>query len=362
MEIIVWIILIFTLLQLLVAFTNLLFQPNYSSESLQSDLISVLIPARNEENNIGNLLSDLQQQSYSNIEVLVFNDQSADQTQTIVTDFVKNDQRFQIINSDSLPNGWLGKNYACYVLGNRATGSYYLFLDADVRIGKNLILQTVNYLKKHQLSLLSIFPKQQMKTFGEFITVPNMNYILLTMLPLILVEKTNIPSLSAANGQLMLFNSKIYKEIQPHEKLKLSKVEDIETARLFKRNGLKVACHTGNKEISCRMYNSYNEAVNGFSKNVIMFFGNSTLLAILFWLITTLGFIIILIEKSMVFNFGFVFVLFLTRMLVAIKSRQNVFFNILLFPLQQITLAIFIYKSAVHHHQKNYEWKGRKIT
>ncbi len=362
MAIIVWVILIFSVLQFVIALVNLLFQPKYTIyKNIENSLVSVLIPARNEEKNIGKLLSDLQQQSFKNIEVIVFNDQSNDKTEDIVNQFVKKDKRFVLINSTELPDGWLGKNHACYTLGNRAKGSCFLFLDADVRIGKNLIAQIVSYHKIHRLSLLSFFPIQQMKTLGEQTTVPNMNFILLTILPLVLVEKTKFTSLSAANGQLMLFNANTYKQIQPHKKLRMSKVEDIEISRLFKKNGLSVACHTGSTEIFCRMYSSFHEAVNGFSKNVIMFFGNSTLLAILFWLITTFGFVFILLEKQLPVFIVFIIIIISTRVMVAIKSKQNIVNNILLFPVQQITLGIFILKSIINRYRKNYEWKGRRV-
>lgn len=363
MNTIAWIILAFTLLQFTVALSNLLFRAKYSiHKQEQNELVSVLIPARNEAKNIGIILYDLMRQTYNKLEIIVFNDDSTDQTKKIVKQFSRNDTRIRLINSKGLPEGWLGKNHACDVLGQKANGNYLLFLDADVHLGINSIAQTVSYLKTHRLSLLSVFPKQLMKSFGERITVPNMNYILLTLLPLPLVEKSLKPSLSAANGQFMLFNSKIYKEFQPHEKLKASKVEDIEISRLFKQNGLKVACHTGSGEISCRMYHSFREAVNGFSKNVVMFFGNSTFLALLFWMLTTFGFLVILFTKALIFFYLYLLILILTCVLVSITSKQNVLFNTVLFPIQQITLGIFIFQSMINRYQKNYEWKGRRIT
>ena len=363
MNIVVWIILAFTLLQFIIALTNLLFRPKYRlREKEQNELVSVLIPARNEAKNIGSILNDLMRQSYSRLEIIVFNDESTDQTKKIVKLLSRSDSRIRLINSTGLPEGWLGKNNACHVLGKEAKGNYLLYLDADVNLGKNTISKTVDYLRKHKLSLLSVFPKQQMKSFGERITVPNMNFILLTLLPLVLVEKTSKPSLAAANGQFMLFNSKSYKEFQPHEKLKASKVEDIEISQLFKKNGLQVACHACFSEISCRMYNSFVEAVNGFSKNVIMFFGNSAILALLFWLITTFGFLVILLAKTLMFFFGYLLVVVLTRLLVSLTSNQNVLFNIVLFPMQQLTMGVFIFQSMINRYRKNYVWKGRRIT
>jgi len=131
---IAYIILVFTVIQLLVALANLCFETNLPKTDYVPDvLVSVLIPARNEEENIGTLLDDLINQEYRNIEVVVFNDQSEDRTAEIVTEYTIRDKRISLLNSGGLPEGWLGKNFACHSLSGKAHGKYMLFLDADVR-------------------------------------------------------------------------------------------------------------------------------------------------------------------------------------------------------------------------------------
>jgi len=352
----------FAIIQLVVAFSNLLFKQNFSKDNKKyKPLVSVLIPARNEEKNIGNLLSNLLKQDYRNIEIIVFNDQSTDKTVEKIREFQDLDSRIKLINSDGLPEGWLGKNYACYSLSKQAKGDFLLFMDADVRIGNGIILSTVNHSIKYKLGLLSIFPKQIMSSLGERITVPTMNYILLTLLPLVLVRKLKNPSLAAANGQFMLFKSSIYFEYNPHEKVKSHKVEDIEIARYFKQNNISVACLTGNESIACKMYAGFNDAVNGFAKNVISFFGNSFLIAILFWLVSTIGFIAVYTS----FNFNilalYLVTIILTRIFVSIVSKQNIGWNLLLLIPQQLVLGLFIYNAFIFKIKKQHEWKGRNI-
>ena len=263
----------FTLFQFLVVLTNLFFKDNLNSpDSNFNGLVSVSIPARNEELNIESILTCLQRQDYKNIEILVYDDQSTDRTGEIVSQFMKQDNRIKLIESGGLPPGWLGKNHACHELSKRAKGKYFLFIDADVRLSKNIIIQTITTSEKHNLGLLSIFPIQEMQTFGERITVPNMNFILLSLLPLILVRKTKFHSLTAANGQFMLFKSSVYQHVYPHKKMKDSKVEDIEIARYYKESNIRIACTTGDERVSCRMYTDFNEAVDGFSKNITFFF------------------------------------------------------------------------------------------
>jgi glycosyltransferase involved in cell wall biosynthesis len=356
-------ILAFTTVQLLVALVNLLFsQPHPAVAKPGNELVSVLIPARNEEKNIGNLLTDLLNQDYRHLEIILFNDQSTDNTLQIIKQYAQADSRIKYIDSQSLPGGWLGKNFACHSLSEQANGKYFLFVDADVRIGKLIIEKTLGHLIKYELGLLSVFPRQMMKTLAEKMTVPNMNYILLSLLPLILVRKSSKTSLAAANGQFMLFHAKTYRGIKPHESLKDSKVEDIEIAKLLKRRNKKVACLVGSHEISCRMYRTFKEAVNGFSRNVIMFFGKSFIFALFFWLVTTFGFIVVYCSFSLPLFFAWLAVAIFTRIIISVISYQPVFQNLVLAIPQQITMGIFILKAFTKKMKKQYTWKGRNIS
>ncbi len=359
---IAWFIFIFTIVQFLVVAANIIFEPKLPKRRINyENLVSVLIPARNEEKNIVNILNDLLHQDYRNIEVIVFNDQSNDRTAEIVMEYATTDHRIKLINSDSLPNGWLGKNHACYSLAKHANGDYLLFLDADVRISNDIVINAISFAEHYKLGLLSIFPKQIIKTLGEKVTVPMMNYILLSLLPLILVRKSKFPSFAAANGQFMLFNSAIYKSISPHERMKNNKVEDIAIAQFFKKKNIRIACLVGDDTIQCRMYNGFKDAVNGFSKNVTAFFSNSFIVSLLFWLTTTFGFLFVLFALPFMFSVSYVFVYLTTRIFTSMVSKQNIFDNILyLIPLQ-ISCGLFIYKAFINKFIKGYQWKGRSI-
>lgn len=355
-------IFVFTAIQLLIAAVNLLFKPKLIKSQLHGNpLISVLIPARNEAENIGFLLADLINQHYKNIEIIVFDDQSDDQTVGAVSALAETDSRIKLIRSGGLPTGWLGKNFGCYSLSLHAKGEYLLYLDADVRISGDLIQTAVDYSEKHRLGLLSIFPEQIIITSGEKMTVPIMNYILLSLLPLPLVQWITFQSLAAANGQFMLFNTSIYNRFKPHEHVKNCKVEDIEIARYFKEKRIPVACLTGNKSIRCRMYSGFSEAIGGFSKNIISFFGNSFILAVIFWLITTFGFIPVLIFFSVNFFVIYVVMLLLIRLFVALASHQRILDSFLYFIPQQMVMGVIIFRSFLNKHFFHYQWKGRSI-
>jgi glycosyltransferase involved in cell wall biosynthesis len=356
-------IVLFAVIQLVVALVNLLFaqSPKPVANNFKG-LVSVLIPARNEESNIANLLKDLQKQDYQHIEIIVFNDLSTDKTEEIVKQMAKDDDRIKLINSNGLENGWLGKNFACHSLSKHAKGEYLLFLDADVRIKGGIILNSVAWAQKYKLGLLSIFPKQKMLGFGERLAVPNMNYVLLSLLPLALVYKSRFSSVAAANGQFMLFRTAKYVETHPHEKFKNSKVEDIDIARYFKKSAIPIACFVGNETVECRMYPSLNEAIDGFSKNVISFFGGSFITAIVFWVITTLGFLVVIKGLSALLVCTYFFAVFVTSISISIVSKQNILLNLILHIPQRFVLGLFIYKSMVYKSKKQFEWKGRRLA
>ncbi len=359
---IAYLILFFGIYQMTTAIINVVFMQKtpVTSNLPGNESVSVLIPARNEEKNIGNLLNDLQHLTYRNLEIIVFDDLSKDRTAEIVEKHATEDRRIKMIRSTGLPAGWLGKNFACYSLSQVSTGDFLLFLDADVRINGNIIENTVNEMNRYHLGLLSVFPKQIMATKGEQITIPVMNYILLTLLPLIFVRISPFSQHAAANGQYMLFNRNYYKGLQPHEKFKNSAVEDILTARYFKRNKVKVSCMVGDERIKCRMYSRFSEAVEGFSKNVLQFFGNSVIISLLFWSFATFGFIPFLFLTPG-FLAVYVSVSVLSVVLTSVISEQNVFRNLLYFFPQQFCLLLLIYKAAINRITKNYEWKNRNI-
>jgi glycosyltransferase involved in cell wall biosynthesis len=362
MMILAYIIVFFTLIQMLVALMNLLpgtYLPKNRENS--EEMVSVLIPARNEENNIGNILQDLLIQEYQNIEIIVFDDQSEDKTREIVKGLSAVDNRIRLVCSEGLPQGWLGKNFACHSLSKHAKGYYLLFLDADVRIKNNTIGKAVSFSKKHGLSLISIFPKQIIKSNGEKVTVPNMNYILLTLLPLILVRKSKFTSLSAANGQFMFFRANAYHSIEPHWFVKSNKAEDISISRYLKSKDHKIACLVGDDNINCRMYSGFCDAVSGFSKNVIAFFGNSFLFAVVFWLVTTFGFIPVFFTLSREIFLAYLTLYLLTRIFVSFASHQNIIDNFGFIVPLQISMGIFIYKAFINTFFRKYQWKGRSI-
>ncbi len=149
---------------------------------------------------------------------------------------------------------------------------------------------------------------------------------------------------------------------QWHERVKSSQVEDISISRLVKRQKLRMATLLGSNDITCRMYGSYSQAINGFTKNVMAFFGNSLFAMIFFVLIGTIGPFLIVFSLPSHLTFLYFFWLLSARVLIAIISKQSVLFNVLLWPLQHFAFLHLVYKAIAFKIQKRLTWKGRDVS
>lgn len=329
-------------------------------ESVAAD-VSILIPARNEERNIGLLLKDLLESPGAVREILVCDDRSEDRTAQVVESFAAIDRRIRLVRGGDPPEGWLGKNHACFILAGQAAGRKLLFLDADVRVSRGAVAKAVYTMDDQHVSLLSLFPRQYMPTVGTRTAVPLMNWILLSLLPLIAVRKMPQPSLAAANGQFMLFDAEIYRRLQPHRLFRGSAVEDMSIVEDYKRRGLAVSTLLGNRDVKCRMYGSFAEAVNGFAKNVFRFFGGREWLAFGFAAVTTLAPVWIFLCNGWIAGALYAAMIVALRIFVSSASRQSAAWNLILIIPQQAVFWIILFKA--HHTRKNKDlkWKGRNI-
>lgn len=323
--------------------------------------MSVLIPARNEEQNIGNLLSDLLLQDYKKLEILVYDDLSEDGTAAHVEGFTRRDKRIRLIRGINLPEGWLGKNHACHRLAVEARGHYFLFIDADVRLHPNAISAALNFVETHGLQALSLFPTQIMLSSGERALVPLMLWVLLTLLPLRLVEKSRFSSLAAANGQFFLHEAAQYRKYRWHERYRMHRVEDVAIARGLKKEGMRMATLLGNRLVSCRMYTGYNDALQGFSKNFPFFFGNNKALMDVFIFISTFGWIMPTVWWPWFLWLPLWAALVLQRCLLARLTSVPCKQALLDAPAQQAALIHLAFHIAFASSRGGLQWKGRRL-
>jgi glycosyltransferase involved in cell wall biosynthesis len=362
MTIFIYAILIFLVIRFSVTVFNFLSNPKLPRVvKNHHDLVSILIPARNEVENILELLVSIKNQDYTDYEVIVLDDNSSDNTFEVVEKFCLNNPQFRVVTGKELPPNWLGKNYACHQLSELATGKYFLFIDADETIKRGLINSLISRMEIGNLALLSVFTNQKMKSIGEWLTVPLMHFILLNLLPLRLVKLSKNPAFAAASGQCMFFNANSYKENQWHERVKHQVVEDVEIMKLVKQEKFKTEALLANGLIYCRMYRDLSESLNGFSKNLLAGFGNNIIILLLYQLLVTIGPLILILN----FNFTLLVLpltlIVLSRMMISYLSGQNVLINLILHPLQMFFFLIISLISIKKHIFKTSTWKGRTI-
>src|SRR3712207_1750646 len=174
-------------------------------------LVSILIPARNEAENIGPALDAALGTSGVRTEILVRAGGSPAGTAEIVRDHARRDARIRLLTAPPLEEGWTGKVHACHHLAAAARGTHFLFVDADVRLGPPAAALLAGHAQATDSGLVSAVPRQIMVSFGELLTVPTINLLLLSYLPMGFMRLSRDPGLGAACGQLMLVEREAYR-------------------------------------------------------------------------------------------------------------------------------------------------------
>ncbi len=227
-------------------------------------LVSVLVPARNEEANIEKCLKSLEEQDYPNLEILVLDDASSDDTAGIVERMAAADNRIRLFKGEPLLRGWAGKPFACYQLAKKARGEWLLFVDADTVHAPDMVRSVVSFAIKYRCSLLSGFPRQITVSFSQKIAIPILYFIILSWFPLWWLQRSKKRKPSLAIGQFLLFHTEAYWRIGGHKAVKSRILEDVWL-------GMEVARHGGQHMVvdlapivSCHMYRNIGSMWNGF--------------------------------------------------------------------------------------------------
>jgi glycosyltransferase involved in cell wall biosynthesis len=360
--IILFLIFIFLILRFTVTLFNFISNPKLPvSGRHHSDFVSILIPASHRADNTIQLLESIVSQDYVQYEVLVL-DPSTDSSYLPVREFCSRHEGFSVIRREPLPKGWHGKNYAYHQLAESASGQYLMFLDPADVVQKGLISNAIHRMKAGRLSLLSLFADQNMKTIGERLVVPLINFLLLNLIPLRLVRLSKSTSFAAASSQFMLFDAKTYREHKWHAVVRDRVLEDAEIMRLVKGNGYQCETLLANGLLTSRMYRNFREAVKGLSQTILAGFGNSVAGILLYLFLVIIG------PISVAFYLGLELLLFgitlivLSRMMISLASGQNPWINLLLHPLQMMSLFLVAVLSIQKHYTRSIAWKERKAS
>jgi chlorobactene glucosyltransferase len=328
--------------------------------------VSILIPARNEAAVIGQTIERLLHQSYSFAELLVLDDNSTDDTAVLIEQAAQQDSRVRLLRGQPLPDGWLGKNWACHQLAQAATGDLLLFTDADVGWQPEALAALVAQLEREQADLLSVWPTQQTVTWGERLVVPLMALAILGYLPLLAVHYLPWSIFAAANGQCLAFRRRAYEAVGGHAAVADDVLEDVALARLVKKAGLRLRLSDGAGLITCRMYHNWAEVRDGFAKNILAGHGRSViflLLSTLFhWLVFVLPWIMLLFPTARQMGWFWLWLLSVgVRAGTAVATRQRLQ-DALLMPISVLLMTRIAFHSIQWHYSGGPCWKGRALV
>lgn len=238
-------------------------------------LVSVLVPARNEAATIERCVRTLLAQDYPNLEILVLDDGSTDGTCEIVERLRREDPagRLRLLRGKDLPAGWMGKCHACQQLADASRGDYLLFVDADTEHAPQAVGAAVGAVEELGAAFITAQPRQVAVTLGERLFQPLLTYDVLTLLPVALVGRIAAPILSAGSGQFMLFRRGAYYEIGGHAAVRGEVLEDMEIVRVVKTHGYRAMWLDAGTAVRCRMYRSFGQLWQGYSKNFYACYG-----------------------------------------------------------------------------------------
>ena len=321
--------------------------------------ISILIPARNEAENLAKTLPLLLAQETPEVstEIIVLDDQSEDGTAEVVRGLQQAHPQLKLISGALLPAGWVGKNWACHQLSLAAQGDLLLFTDADVFWHPGALNAVLARMQASRADLLSIYPRQETHTLSERALVPLIDDVLLCFFPYLFI-RLPFAAASAGNGQVMVFRRESYQRISGHQSVKNSVLEDVHLARRIKKHGGKLSLALGQDLISVRMYHGYQEVLEGFGKNLRAFHGNSVVLLLISGMLHLSAYTLPLFVPALR---PLLWVGLAERLVVNVTSGRNTkadLLEVVTVPFSPL-MALPIYWRAL---QKKYNWKGRNYS
>ena len=346
---------------------QLLRQPR-SAPAAPDDPVSVLLPLRDEAHRVEPCLVALLvaiDRCAGRAELVVLDDGSTDGTADLVRRVVGAHPRVRLLDGAPLPEGWLGKPYACWQLAQAAdSGSTVLaFVDADVLIAPSAIAAAVDLLRHSGLDLICPYPRQLAETLGERLVQPLLQWSWLTTLPLRVAERSSRPSLSAGNGQFLVVDRGAYERAGGHAGVRAEVLEDLALVRAVKSSGGSGGMVDGTEIASCRMYDGWGQLEDGYAKSLWSAFGSPA------GAVAANGFLVLtyvvpplaaVLRRSPMGLAGYAAGI-LGRALVARRTQSRVWPDVLAHPASVLALCWLTAVSWRRRHKRRLTWKGRVL-
>jgi cellulose synthase/poly-beta-1,6-N-acetylglucosamine synthase-like glycosyltransferase len=343
------------LMALINAFT--IIRPKKKSEAAFG--FSLLVPCRNEEENIVELVKYLGALDHPRYEVIFINDNSTDSTGQLLREAIKNRSTMSVIDAQPLPHGWLGKPWALSQGLASARYEYVVTIDADVRLRSDALSAVDSVLARTNTDFLSPYPAQIALTLSERLIQPLLQWTWMTTVPLRLAMKSKRRSLAVANGQFFIIRKSALIATGGFEAIRSSVLDDIDMARALIAAGFCGGVCDGSSIASTRMYSSFRQIRAGYGKSLAKGFGGtggSIAIATLTFISGLLPFIGALGGSSIAT--ASLLLVIASRMISALSSR-SLMVDALLHP---ISTVVFIYLLAYSNLSRGkITWKGRAV-
>lgn len=233
--------------------------------------VSVVVPARNEAENIARCLESVAASDYPAFEIIVVDDRSGDGTGKLARSVAPGGaRRVAVLDGEPVPEGWLGKSWACWQGARVATGEVLLFTDADTVHGRDLLVRTVADLERTGADAHTVAGRQIAGSFWERVVQPQVFALLLLRFGGRM--KTPLPRErwrdAIANGQYLLFRRRIYEAVGGHRAVRGEVVEDLRLAQILVREGHRLMVREAEDALATRMYRSLGGLLEGWTKNL----------------------------------------------------------------------------------------------
>ena len=340
-----------------------------SASPESAPMISICVPARNEERDIKNCLVSLLQQDYPNFEIIAVNDQSTDKTGEILHLLAQENARLAVINIDELPEGWLGKPHALHIGSKAAQGDYLLFTDADPVFEPNALSSALHLMMEKDLDLLTLMPGCEFVSFWERCVQPIIFGFIGMLSRFREINDPESPS-AMGFGAFLMFKRSAYEKIGGHEGVKNAVLEDVFLARNTKKAGLKMLVAEARAIFSIRMYHSLNEIWVGWRKNMFLAMRKS-IPRTLYYVSAVLGFcltpyLVFLLNIFRGESLGWTGIALMGLSMVIAAGMalchhlRLAKWNLFLFPLGAVILGAIMLNSMIQiTWKKQTEWRGR---
>jgi chlorobactene glucosyltransferase len=264
--------------------------PENSGSNPSSPLVSIILPVRNQAYTVSECGTSLVGLDYPQKEIIVVDGNSTDGTQDILKTF---DGKIKLVEEEPLPQGWVGKNWACHLGYKQAKGDLLMFTDGDSIHSRDSLSKTVNYLEFTKADLVTLAPAAILRTFWEKLLQPPIFWLIMMFVGGKWVNDDSKPRWALGNGQYMLFRREAYDKVGGHYAVRDRISEDYSLGRLIKANSLRLRMVTASDSLGVRMYSSLPEIWRGWRKNFYSVSGNHPLFRAAYRLVLLLTFLVL---------------------------------------------------------------------